>query len=64
MMAPPVISTSTFVMVVRMLAVLCSNSPAIAVQLLRQSKCALQSNVVNATLADSIEICVTGVKIY
>lgn len=37
-MAPPVISTSTFVMVVRMLAVLCSNSPAIAVQLLRQSK--------------------------
>lgn len=38
MMAPPVISTSTFVMVVRMLAVLCSNSPGIAVQLLRQSK--------------------------
>ena len=38
MMAPPVISTSTFVMVLRMLAVLCSNSPAIAVQLLRQSK--------------------------
>ncbi|XP_020611050.1 E3 ubiquitin-protein ligase TRIP12-like isoform X1 [Orbicella faveolata] len=37
MMAPPVISTSTFVMVVRMLAVLCSNSPAIAVQLLRQN---------------------------
>lgn len=43
-MAPPVISTSTFVMVVRMLAVLCSNSPAIAVQLLRQSKfCVYQS---------------------
>lgn len=37
MMAPPVISTSTFVMVVRMLAMLCSNSPVIAVQLLKQN---------------------------
>ena len=37
-MTPPVISTSTFVMVVRMLAMLCNSSPAIAVQLLRQSK--------------------------
>ena len=38
MMAPPVISTSTFVMVIRMLGMLCINSPSIAVQLLRQSK--------------------------
>lgn len=37
MMAPPLISTSTFVMVLRMLGVLCNNSPSIAVQLLRQN---------------------------
>lgn len=37
MMAPPVISTSTFVMVLRMLGVLCNSSSAIAVQLLRQN---------------------------
>lgn len=37
MMTPPVISTSTFVMVVRMMAMLCNSSPAIAVQLLRQN---------------------------
>ena len=46
MMTPPVISTSTFVMVVRMLAMLCNSSPAIAVQLLRQSKSLSDINMV------------------
>jgi len=37
MISPPIISTNTFVMIIRMLAVMCTNCPAIAVQLLQQN---------------------------
>eukprot|EP00795_Rhopilema_esculentum_P016382 gene16382-7784_t len=37
MISPPVISTSTFVMVIRMLAIMCANCPAIAVKLFQQN---------------------------
>ena len=36
--SPPVISTGTFVMVIRMLAIMCGSCPDLAVVLLRQSK--------------------------
>ena len=36
--SPPVVSTGTFVAVLRMLAVMCANCPYIAVQLLKNSK--------------------------
>lgn len=36
--SPPVVSTGTFVMVIRMLAIMCGNCPDLAVVLLRQSK--------------------------
>ena len=45
MISPPIISTSTFVMVIRMLAVMCANCPTIAVQLLQQSKCLQNMNM-------------------
>ena len=38
MVSPPVISISIFVMVIRMLAIMCSNCPDLAVLLLKQSK--------------------------
>ena len=37
-MNPPVINTGTFVMVIRMLAIMCSSCPDLAVILLKQSK--------------------------
>jgi len=36
--SPPVISTGTFVMVIRMLAIMCASCPDLAVVLLKQSK--------------------------
>ena len=36
--SPPVVSTGTFVMVIRMLAIMCGSCPDLAVVLLRQSK--------------------------
>ena len=38
MIVPSVINTSTFVMVLRMLVVMCSNCPDLAVVLLKQSE--------------------------
>ena len=36
--APPVLSTGTFVMVIRMLVIMCASCPDLAVVLLKQSK--------------------------
>lgn len=36
--SPPVVSTGTFVMVIRMLAIMCGSCPDLAVVLLKQSK--------------------------
>ena len=38
MISPPVISTSIFVMVIRMLAIMCASCPDLAVLLLKQSE--------------------------
>ncbi len=38
MVSPPVITTGTFVMVIRMLVLMCGNCPDLAVVLLKQSK--------------------------
>ena len=60
MMAPPVISTSTFVMVVRMLGMLCINSPAIAVQLLRQRKSSLNDVCAPVTYSQLLLVIITN----
>ncbi len=38
MVTPPVVSTGTFVMVIRMLVVMCASCPDLAVVLLKQSE--------------------------
>lgn len=43
--SPPVISTGTFIMVIRMLSVMCSNCPELAVWLLKQSKWLILANL-------------------
>ena len=47
MVSPPIINTGTFVMVIRLLAVLCANCPSIAVKLLKQSKFNVVSIIFN-----------------
>lgn len=44
LVSPPIISTGTFVMVVRMLATMCAACPKLAVELLKLSKCAASFN--------------------
>jgi E3 ubiquitin-protein ligase TRIP12 len=42
---PPVLSSGMFIMVVRMFSLMCSNCPCLAVQLMKQSKWLMQTNI-------------------
>lgn len=49
-LTPPIISTGVFVMVIRMLAIMCSSCPELAVQLLKSSKFTYNINMIRINL--------------